>query len=93
MSSVDDLEELIATRRLNGLEDNLYKSADEMFEELGYKEEVKYREKVYEKDDKIITFNLEKKNIICNNFYDGYESINMQELQAINKKVEELGWI
>ena len=93
MSSVDDLEELIATRRLNGLEDNLYKSADEMFEELGYKEEVKYREKVYEKDDKIITFNLEKKNIICNNFYAGYESINMQELQAINKKVEELGWI
>ena len=93
MSSVDDLEELIATRRLNGLEDNLFKSADEMFEELGYKEEVKYREKVYEKDDKIITFNLEKKNIICNNFYDGYESINMQELQAINKKVEELGWI
>lgn len=88
-----DKEELIATRRLNGLEDNLYKSADEMFEELGYKEEVKYREKVYEKDDKIITFNLEKKNIICNNFYDGYESINMQELQAINKKVEELGWI
>ena len=92
MSDLDN-EELIATRRLNGLEDNLYKSADEMFEELGYKEEVKYREKVYEKDDKIITFNLEKKNIICNNFYDGYESINMQELQAINKKVEELGWI
>ena len=93
MSSVDDLDELIATRRLNGLEDNLYKSADEMFEELGYKEEVKYREKVYEKDDKIITFDLEKKNIICNNFYDGYESINMQELQAINAKVKELGWI
>lgn len=92
MSDLDQ-EELIATRRLNGLEDNLYKSADEMFEELGYKEEVKYREKVYEKDDKIITFDLEKKNIICNNFYDGYESINMQELQAINKKVEELGWI
>lgn len=92
MSELDN-EELIATRRLNGLEDNLYKSADEMFEELGYKEEVKYREKVYEKDDKIITFNLEKKNIICNNFYDGYESINMQELQAINKKCEELGWI
>lgn len=92
MSDLDN-DELIATRRLNGLEDNLYKSADEMFEELGYKEEVKYREKVYEKDDKIITFNLEKKNIICNNFYDGYESINMQELQAINAKVKELGWI
>lgn len=88
-----DKEELIATRKLNGLEDNLYKSADEMFEELGYKEEVKYREKVYEKDDKIITFDLKKKNIICNNFYDGYESINMQELQAINAKVKELGWI
>lgn len=93
MSSVDDLEELIATRRLNGLEDNLFKSADEMFEELGYKEEVKYRERVYENNDKIITFNLEKKSIICNNFYDGYESINMQELQAINAKVKELGWI
>lgn len=28
MASVDDLDELIATRRLNGLNDNLYKESD-----------------------------------------------------------------
>ena len=59
MSECDN-EELIATRRLNGLDDNLYKSADEMFEELNYIEHFK---------------------------------ITMQELQAINKKCKELGWI
>lgn len=37
MASVDDIEELIATRRLNGLEDNLYKEetmTEEAFNEL-----------------------------------------------------------
>ena len=71
------------------------KTADEMFEELAYKKEIKSKELVYENEneDKIITFNSDKKNITCNNFYDGYETINMQELQAINKKVKELGWL
>ena len=37
MASVDDIEELIATRRLNGLEDNLYREetmTEEAFNEL-----------------------------------------------------------
>lgn len=33
MASVDDLEELIATRRLNGLNDNLYKETIEVLQE------------------------------------------------------------
>lgn len=43
MSECDN-EELIATRRLNGLDDNLYKSADEMFEELNYIEHFKNKD-------------------------------------------------
>ena len=34
MSSVDDLEELIATRRLNGVDDNLYKEIDSLKETI-----------------------------------------------------------
>lgn len=46
-----DQDELLATRRLHGLNDNLFKekSADEMFEDLGFKKSgieniyIKYR--------------------------------------------------
>lgn len=64
--------------------------ADRLFEELGYKKTINFKEIVYENGDKIITFNLDKKSITCTNFYDGFESIDMQELQAINKKCEEM---
>ena len=67
--------------------------ADKMFENLGYKKVINFKEIVYENEDKIITFNLDKKGITCTNFYSGFEIIDMQELQAINKKCEELGWI
>ena len=67
-------------------------SADEMFEELGYKivRENKYWI-VYKGQGKDIDFNLKYKTIEVEN---GMESkkFNMQELQAINKKVKELGW-
>ena len=64
MASVDDLDELIATRRLNGLNDNLYKESDKNVasEEIdlttaylkGYADaEEKYREKIKEKRDEI----------------------------------------
>lgn len=60
MASVDDIEELIATRRLNGLNDNLYKESDKNVasEEIdlttvymkGYADtEEKYRQKVKDK--------------------------------------------
>lgn len=66
--------------------------ADRLFENLKYKKVINFKELVYESEDKIITFNLDRKNITCTNFYDGFEVIIMQELQAINKKVEELHW-
>ena len=78
-----DKEELEATR-------NRKKSADEMFEELGYKKnfEDKYRVN-YEhiRDGIIINIDRNFKNI---KIWNG--AINMQELQAINKKIQELGW-
>lgn len=66
------------------------KTADEMFEELGYKKnfEDKYRAN-YENNgfETIINFDKEYKDVrVYNNGFD------MQELQAINKKVKELGW-
>ena len=83
-----DDEELEATRKLNGV--GKEKTADEMFEELGYKKnfEDKYRAN-YENDgfETIINFDKEYKDVrVYNNGFD------MQELQAINKKVQELGW-
>lgn len=70
-------------------------SADEMFEELGY---VDIRNKVgntflaiYAKGDKRIGFYTDK-TIDCYDYYYGSDYITMQELQAINEKVKELGW-
>ena len=79
------------------------KTADEMFEELGYKkieendnsilylsEKTLWRTRKirFWKDDKVI-FNdlLEDDKVISS------VQIGMQELQAINKKCKELGWI
>lgn len=83
-----DEEELKATKE---------KSADEMFSELGY--EVKYQ--IYKDDVVIIGYTKENniaeecpimflkkaKRVLVNNWID------MQELQVINKKVEELEWL
>lgn len=64
--------------------------ADEMFEELGYKN-VRENENwiVYKGKEKDIDFNKKYKTIEVEN---GMESkkFNMQELQAINEKVKEL---
>ncbi len=67
------------------------KTSDEMFEELGYKKnfEDKYRAN-YENNgfETIINFDKEYKDVrVYNNGFD------MQELQAINKKCQELGWL
>lgn len=66
--------------------------ADEMFEKLGYeKEERKYAD-VYNKHCKYMTrqfgFNTESKAVMID-----VEHITVQELQAINEKCKELGWI
>lgn len=65
--------------------------ADMMFEKLGYE---KYNEFVYIKiKDKgiVIEFDQEEKTF-RKDFYGEIGEITMQELQAINKKVKELGW-
>ena len=75
------------------------KSAKEMFEELGYEKERIYidgwlNQIVYQirmKNDrkfKKIIFQYDEKVV---DFLE-YTSINMKELKAINKQVEELGW-
>lgn len=68
--------------------------ADEMFEKLGYekhettwKEEGKKHFVEYNSDDTQIQFSLDTKHILITNI------INLQELQAINEKVKELGWL
>ncbi len=69
--------------------------ADKIFKELGYrivnnnfiivcKRQQRHSEKDY------ILFYLESKTIEINKYYCG---ITMQELQAINLKLKELGWI
>ena len=72
------------------------KTADEMFEGLGYKKlltqlaDVEY----YKDDDNVIYFRMSNKSFNKSGEYDGMcDYITMQELQAINKKCEELGWV
>lgn len=72
------------------------KTADELFEELGYKKVldderfIKYRKRT--NNDNIV-MDKETKDFIKNFDFAYWKAINMQELQAINKKCEELGWI
>lgn len=99
MSDLDD-EELKATRILNGTDKR--KTADEIFEELGY---IKKEEKNYVRYNnfgntyfgEIIDFDLKNKKFrLTNKTCHGnthFRYGNMQELQAIKKKCEELGWI
>ena len=94
MADVDDIEELIATRKLNGVDDGLYKEskADRMFKELNYIEHFKNRDnEVFRTDSshclgKTIIFQYNDKKLCLPAI------VNMQELKAINAKVKELGW-
>ena len=77
--------------------------ADEMFEELGYKQNnVKVTDgdiilTVYEKEQQLGKKHFNK--TINFNIIDGYLSfknlliLDKKELQAINEKVKELGWL
>lgn len=92
-----DYEELKVTRKLNGA-DRKEKTADELFEELGYKKKnldiifSRFWEE-WENEDlaKTFSFNTEYETIDITD--ENRYGITMQELQAINKKVEELGWM
>ena len=74
------------------MEDIKEKTADEMFEELGYKidYENSYVTRFY-KEDNLFGKTIEFYHIFKT--FNKLESITMQELQAINKKCKELGWI
>ena len=71
-------------------------SADEMFESLGYeKKKVHLDIELYKSknDYAEITFDLRDKTICASNDKDEAIYFDVKELQAINKKCKELGWI
>ena len=74
------------------------KIADEMFKELGYKKRnldiifSKFWEEWEEKDlGKTFSFNNEYETVDITD--ENRYGITMQELQVINKKCQELGWL
>ena len=68
------------------------KTAEELFDDLGLclERETPFDFEVKNDDDKVIKFNKERREIACFNYYDGFEYLTLQELQAINKKCMEL---
>lgn len=71
------------------------KTADEIFEELGYEKGKNHLDiELYKNknDYAEIIFDLRDRAISVRND-DEAIYFNMKELQAINKKVEELGWL
>lgn len=72
-------------------------TADEMFEELGYEILFKNEKMIqYEFEgfymDTEIKFDLKGKIVLKEYSTGESQEITMEELQVINKKVEELGW-
>ena len=68
--------------------------ADKMFKELGYEKQKDYFGLVYRNKNNYaeITFDLYDETICASIDDDESVYLSMEELQAINKKVEELGW-
>ena len=72
------------------MEDIKEKTADEMFDELGYEKKKENNKKIIYRDVEFkedIEFDLKYKMVFC------LFGIEVQELQAINKKCKELKWI
>ncbi len=69
--------------------------ADEMFDKLGYKIRDNDCYLEYRKDsENIIYFHNNNQTFIKIGKYEGMcDDITMQELQAINEKCKELGWL
>ncbi len=65
--------------------------ADKMFEELGYKKFEVLRTIDFYNDNGLLQFDKDCK-VIHINKNEETDFITMQELQAINKKIEELKW-
>ena len=70
-------------------------SAKEMFKELGYKQvndDVNYL--IYDLDGIFkLKFYKPQQYIEIEVIEDAYNTLDVEELQAINKQVEELGWL
>lgn len=74
------------------------KMADEMFKKLGYKKREVYNGYLYADDTgfNIKITNMRRIDLYYNLEEEKYENLiqlTFGELQAINKKVEELGWV
>lgn len=73
------------------------KTGDEIFKDLGYTKQYKDEDIYYYQDvevkDNYIVFEMAYKSFAKINYYHDAGDITMQELQAINKKCQELGWI
>jgi len=72
------------------------KTADEIFEELGYekhqKENIGYAKRDENGIMSAIIFDFEKKAVVVHYAYTDCIGIEMQDLKAINMKCKELGW-
>ena len=79
------------TNDIKKFEEILNKLSDDLG--LWLERETPFDFEVKNDDDKVIKFNKERREIACFNYYDGFEYLTLQELQAINKKCKELGWI
>lgn len=70
-------------------------SAKEMFEKLGYEyfnNGLRISYSNFEKECKLIEFQLNKKKMILADDSEEIVELSIQEIKAINKQVEELGW-
>lgn len=70
-------------------------TAEQMFEELGYKKNDECIMPVYiKKDDPYAWINFNNKRVAISSQLDlGYESLDYELIKAINKQAEELEWI
>ena len=70
--------------------------AKEMFERLGYGDYFNNGLRItysnFDKECKMIEFDLKKKQLILADDSEEIFELSLEELQAINKQVEELGW-
>lgn len=67
--------------------------AREMFEKLGYRFKIdKFNNIAFDSWGCIFVFDFKEKEILLNQGY-GFHGIEMDELKAIYKQMEELGWI
>ena len=71
-------------------------SAKDMFEKLGYGDYFNNGLRItysnFDKECKMIEFDLKKKQLMLADDSEEVFELSFEELQAINKQVEELGW-